>query len=212
MSPRRISVPAGMANKSRRRSPAAGWNHGNRRVPLQQGHQRRLVHQRQSAGGAIRVHWSGQPPAVDGQRINNTSPNIITSALVMGNQSVGSAWNLSGSLSKTLYHGLAVRGPQLRRGQQHHRSRINGLLVGRQQPDLSRPNNPGVAASGLRRDIACCAGVVLALMLQLRNDDGVGVLGARPTLQELLDEDELRLQRRHERRRFLRERSDLHPA
>ena len=49
-------------------------------------------------------------PRWTANRINNTSPNIITSALVMGNQSIGSAWNVSGSLSKTLYHGLSIRG------------------------------------------------------------------------------------------------------
>ena len=49
-------------------------------------------------------------PRWTANRINNTSPNIITSALVMGNKSIGSAWNVSGSLSKSLYRGLSVRG------------------------------------------------------------------------------------------------------
>lgn len=43
-------------------------------------------------------------------RINNTSPNVITSAIVLKNQSVGSAWSLSGTLSRNLYHGLSIRG------------------------------------------------------------------------------------------------------
>jgi hypothetical protein len=49
-------------------------------------------------------------PRWTANRINNTSPNIITSALVMGNESIGKSWNFSGSLSKTLYHGLSLRG------------------------------------------------------------------------------------------------------
>jgi outer membrane receptor protein involved in Fe transport len=49
-------------------------------------------------------------PRWTANRINNTSPNVITSALVMGNQNIGSSWNLSGSLTKTLYHGLSLRG------------------------------------------------------------------------------------------------------
>ena len=81
-------------------------------------------------------------------RINNTSPNIITSALVMGNQSVGSAWNLSGSLSKTLYHGLSLRGAYsygeskstIDPGSTAFSSVANNQIS-------SDPNNPGVAAS-----------------------------------------------------------------
>jgi hypothetical protein len=49
-------------------------------------------------------------PRWTANRINNTSPNVITAALVMKNQSVGSSWNISGSLMKTLYHGLSVKG------------------------------------------------------------------------------------------------------
>jgi hypothetical protein len=49
-------------------------------------------------------------PRWTANRINNTAPNVITNAFVMKNQSVGSSWNISGSLSKTLYHGLSVRG------------------------------------------------------------------------------------------------------
>jgi Carboxypeptidase regulatory-like domain len=49
-------------------------------------------------------------PRWTANRINNTAPNVITSALVMKNQDIGSSWNLSGSLSKTLYHGISLRG------------------------------------------------------------------------------------------------------
>ena len=87
-------------------------------------------------------------PRWTANRINNTSPNIITSALVMGNQSVGSAWNLSGSLSKTLYHGLSVRGAYsygegnstIDPGSTAFSSVANNQIS-------HDPNNPGVAAS-----------------------------------------------------------------
>jgi hypothetical protein len=49
-------------------------------------------------------------PRWTANRINNTPGNQVTSALVMKNQSVGSSWNVSGSLSKTLFHGLSVKG------------------------------------------------------------------------------------------------------
>jgi len=87
-------------------------------------------------------------PRWTANRINNTSPNIITSALVMGNQSVGSAWNLSGSLSKTLYHGLSVRGAYsygegnstIDPGSTAFSSVANNQIS-------HDPNNPGVHAS-----------------------------------------------------------------
>jgi hypothetical protein len=43
-------------------------------------------------------------------RINNTAPNVITNAIVMKNQNIGKSWNISTSLSKTLFHGLTLRG------------------------------------------------------------------------------------------------------
>ena len=49
-------------------------------------------------------------PRWTSNRINNTPGNQVTSAIVMKNQSVGSSWNISGSLSKTLYHGLSIKG------------------------------------------------------------------------------------------------------
>ena len=66
----------------------------------------------------------------------------------MGNQSVGSAWNLSGSLSKTLYHGLSVRGAYsygegnstIDPGSTAFSSVANNQIS-------HDPNNPGVAAS-----------------------------------------------------------------
>ena len=118
-------------------------------------------------------------PRWTANRINNTSPNIITSALVMGNQSVGSAWNLSGSLSKTLYHGLSLRGAYsygegnstIDPGSTAFSSVANNQIS-------HDPNNPGVGCLRLLAGTSRVhAGVVLALVLQLRRDHGIGVLG-----------------------------------
>jgi hypothetical protein len=49
-------------------------------------------------------------PRWTANRINNTAPNVITSAMVMKNQSVGRSWNLSTSLSKALWNGLSMKG------------------------------------------------------------------------------------------------------
>src|SRR6185503_9368330 len=43
-------------------------------------------------------------------RINNAAGNQVTAAYVMKNQTVGRSWNLSGSLSLSLYRGLTMKG------------------------------------------------------------------------------------------------------
>ena len=87
-------------------------------------------------------------PRWTANRLNNTSPNVITSALVMGNQSVGSAWNLSGSLSKTLYHGLSVRGAYSYGEGNSTIDPGSTAFSSVANNQISRdPNNPGVASS-----------------------------------------------------------------
>jgi hypothetical protein len=49
-------------------------------------------------------------PRYTANRIYNAAPNVITSTIVMKNESVGRSWNISETLSKTLYHGLTLRG------------------------------------------------------------------------------------------------------
>ena len=64
-------------------------------------------------GADARPRWTGVACAAPGPcvtRINNAAGNQVTAAIVMKNQSVGSSWNLSGMLSKALYHGLTLRG------------------------------------------------------------------------------------------------------
>jgi hypothetical protein len=81
-------------------------------------------------------------------RINNKAGNQVTSAIVMKNQSVGSSWNISGSLSKTLYHGLSLRGAYsygeakstIDPGSTAFSSIANNQIV-------NDPNNPGTAFS-----------------------------------------------------------------
>ena len=59
-----LQVPADLAKQCRCRSAAAGEHHCDGRVSLQQGRQRRLLHQRESAGGAERVRRPRQPAAL----------------------------------------------------------------------------------------------------------------------------------------------------
>jgi hypothetical protein len=49
-------------------------------------------------------------PRYTANRINNTAPNVITSAIVMKNQDVGSSYNISGSLTRAAYKGLSLKG------------------------------------------------------------------------------------------------------
>jgi hypothetical protein len=67
------------------------------------------------AGVDARPRWTGiacgagtAGPCVN--RINNAAGNQVTGAIVMKNQDVGSSWNVSGMLSKTLYRGLSIKG------------------------------------------------------------------------------------------------------
>ncbi|MCC7043076.1 MAG: TonB-dependent receptor, partial [Acidobacteria bacterium] len=49
-------------------------------------------------------------PRYTSNRINNTAGNVITNALVLTNQSEGSSWNISASLTKNMSSGLSFRG------------------------------------------------------------------------------------------------------
>ena len=60
-----------------------------------------------------RPRWVGPSCTAPGpcvNRLNNAAGNQVTAAYVMKNQSVGSSWNISGSLSKSFYHGLSLKG------------------------------------------------------------------------------------------------------
>jgi len=66
-------------------------------------------------GVDVRPRWTGVACAAPTAgpcvtRINNAAGNQVTAAIVMKNQSVGSSWNASGTLSKALYHGLTLKG------------------------------------------------------------------------------------------------------
>jgi hypothetical protein len=53
-------------------------------------------------------------PRYTANRIYNAAPNVITSTIVMKNENVGRSWNISETLSKTLYHGHIEGRLQLR--------------------------------------------------------------------------------------------------
>ena len=67
------------------------------------------------AGADSRPRWvgtsCGTPSAVPCvTRINNAAGNQITNAIVLGNQTEGTSWNVAGTLAKTTRFGLSVRG------------------------------------------------------------------------------------------------------
>ena len=83
-------------------------------------------------------------PRWTANRINTASPTI-TAAFVMKNQNIGRSWNFSQMLSKTLYHGLTVRGAYsygMTRNTIDPGSNASGSWLGNQQS--SDPNNPGL--------------------------------------------------------------------
>jgi hypothetical protein len=99
------------------------------------------------AGVDARPRWTAN-------RINNTSP-IITAAYVMKNESVGRSWNISEMLSKTLYHGLTLKGAYsygMSRNTIDPGSNASGTWLSNEMS--SDPNNPGLginnAAQGHR--------------------------------------------------------------
>jgi hypothetical protein len=81
-------------------------------------------------------------------RINNAAGNQVTAAIVMKNQSVGNSWNLSGMLSKSLYHGLTVKGAYSY-GDGHNT--IDPGTTAASSYNLNQhagdPNNPGLGRS-----------------------------------------------------------------
>lgn len=88
-------------------------------------------------------------PRWTANRINNTPPNVITSAFVLKNQSVGKSWNLSTSLSKSMSHGLTLKGAysygQARNTIDPGSTAFSTFANNQHAAD---PNNPGLGWSG----------------------------------------------------------------
>jgi hypothetical protein len=81
-------------------------------------------------------------------RINNAAGNQVTAAYVLKNQSVGDSWNLSGTLSKSLYHGLTMKGAYSY-GDAHNTIDPGSTASGsfNLNEHSGDPNNPGVGRS-----------------------------------------------------------------
>ncbi|NOT26644.1 MAG: TonB-dependent receptor [Acidobacteria bacterium] len=81
-------------------------------------------------------------------RINNAAGNQVTATIVMKNQSVGNSWNMSGTLSKALYHGLTLKG-SYSYGDGHNT--IDPSTTAASSFNLNQhasdPNNPGLGRS-----------------------------------------------------------------
>lgn len=87
-------------------------------------------------------------PRWTANRIHNTAPNVITSAIVMKNQSVGRSWNIAGSLSKSLYHGLSLKGAysygEAKNTIDPGSTAFSSFAINQHASD---PNNPGLGFS-----------------------------------------------------------------
>ncbi|MCC7125299.1 MAG: TonB-dependent receptor [Acidobacteria bacterium] len=87
-------------------------------------------------------------PRWTANRINNTTPNIITNAIILTNQGFGKSWNLSTSLSKTLA-GLTLRGAYSY-GQSENAIDAGSTAFSSfaNNQHAADPNNPGIGRSG----------------------------------------------------------------
>ena len=104
-------------------------------------------------GVDARPRWVGTAcaaptPGACVTRINNAAGNQVTAAIVMKNQSVGDSWNVSGMLSKSLYHGLSLKGAYSY-GDAHNTidpgsTASSSFNLNEHKAD---PNNPGVGRS-----------------------------------------------------------------
>ena len=105
------------------------------------------------AGIDNRPRWTGTScsaptsgPCVT--RINNAVGNQVTGAIVMKNQSVSHSWNASAMLSKSLYHGLTLKGAYSygdARNTIDPQSTANSSFG--LNPHKGDPNNPGLGRS-----------------------------------------------------------------
>ena len=212
-----LQVPAGLAQQHRRRSPAARRHDGDRRVPLQQGRQRHLLHQRQPAGGADRR----SPASTTGHAgrrtgINNTSPQHhhqrdrdeeperrpVVEPVRRACRRRSTTDSPSAAPTAT-----ARRKNTIDPGSTAFSSVANNQISG-------DPNNPGV---GVSRLLAGSSRVRAGARTRSSYFDfGTTTVSAfweaRPAAQNFATKVELRVRRRHERRRLLRQRPDLHPA
>jgi len=93
------------------------------------------------AGVDTRPRWTAN-------RINNTAPNVITSAIVLKNQSVGRSWTASASLARAAFSGISFRGAYsygIARNTIDPGSTANSSYFLSQH--AADPNNPGLGYS-----------------------------------------------------------------
>jgi outer membrane receptor protein involved in Fe transport len=81
-------------------------------------------------------------------RINNAAGNQVTAAIVMKNQSEGDSWNASATLSKSLFHGLTLKG-SYSYGDGHNTIDPGTTAASsfNLNPHAADPNNPGLGRS-----------------------------------------------------------------
>ncbi|MDO8794352.1 MAG: carboxypeptidase regulatory-like domain-containing protein [Vicinamibacterales bacterium] len=88
-------------------------------------------------------------PRWTSNRINNVTGNQVTSAIVLKNQDIGTAWNIAFSASKPMWHGLSLRGAY---SYGESKNTIDpgstAFASWSSNPTPGDPNNPGLGYSG----------------------------------------------------------------
>ena len=123
----------------------------------------------------------------------------------MKNQNIGKSWNISGMLSKTLYRGLTLKGAYSygeARNTIDPGSTAFASWAGNET--AADPNNPGLGFSSQSQGHRVFVQTSYSRSyFKLRHDVDRGVLGNEAFNAELQHHRELRVCRRHERRRRL---------
>jgi hypothetical protein len=102
-----------------------------------------------------RARWVGTSCSATGNpggcvtRLNSQPGNVVTNAFILKNQDIGKSWNISASLSKSMFHGLTLRGAYSY-GEAKNTidpgSTASSTFANNQT--VNDPNNPGLGFSG----------------------------------------------------------------
>ena len=132
--------------------------------------------------------------ATRANRINNTAPNVITSAIVMKNQDVGRRTTSRRRLAQASYNGLSVKGAYsygMRKNTIDPGSTAFASWANNQH--AGDPNNPGRALQRGAGTSRLRADDVHRVVLRLRRNDHRGVLGGEAVRAELQQQRQLRV-------------------
>ena len=149
----RLPLPAGVAQQHRRRPPPARRHHRHRGIHLQPRRQRHLLHQCQPAGGADDLYRRRQPPALDAPRQPHQQRDRQPGDQRDRDEEPGHRPQLEPrvlGLEADVARAQPAHRLQLRRGEEHDRSGLNGVQRSWSQ-QRHRPAIPTTRASAIRQ-------------------------------------------------------------